>query len=273
VEVVQKSWDAWLRGDVDGAVAHYAPDAVWDLTHFRDWPERPYIGPHGMRRFMNEWLEVWDAFEVGIDDLFPLQDGRVVVLAWQRGKGRYSGLAMEMRWAQLITLRDGEIIHVDNYEDREEALEAVGLSGKAMPRANVEIARSVVASWERGDYSSTEWAHPDIEFVIADGPAPGRWTGLRGMAEGWRDVLSAWEEFHGEAAQDWRELDGERVLVLNQFGGRGKASGLDLGGVGVRAATLFHIRDGKVTRLVVYWDRDRALADLGLASEDRSTGS
>ena len=41
-------------------------------------------------------------------------------------------------------------------------------------------------------------------------------------------------------------------------------SGVEVAESGARGANLFHIRDGLVRRLVLYWDRDRALADLGL---------
>jgi hypothetical protein len=52
--------------------------------------------------------------------------------------------------------------------------------------------------------------------------------------------------------------------VLVRYEGRGKASGLDLAQMQAKIAALFQLRDGAVVRLVVHFDRDRALADLGL---------
>jgi ketosteroid isomerase-like protein len=132
--------------------------------------------------------------------------------------------------------------------------------------ANLDLVRSIVADWERGDFSSADWAHPEIEFVIADGPTAGRWTGVEGMAESVRGGLEAWEESR-VYADEYRELDDGRVLVLHRRGGRGKTSGLELEELQTRGATLFHVRDCKVTRLVGYNDRERAFADLGLAPE------
>jgi ketosteroid isomerase-like protein len=134
---------------------------------------------------------------------------------------------------------------------------------------NLDLVRSIYADWERGDFSSAEWADPEIELVVADGPAPASWTGLAQMAEGMREYLIGWEDFRGWG-DEYRELDGERVFVLTQFSARGKTSGLEAGQMRTEGAHLFHIRAGKVTRLVVYWDRDRALADLGLAPEPDS---
>jgi hypothetical protein len=131
-------------------------------------------------------------------------------------------------------------------------------------RTNLDLVRSICADWERGDYSSAEWADPEIEYVIADGPTPGSWTGLPGMAEGFRAFASAWEQYRVEPAE-YRELDRERVLVLFHPSGRGKTSGLELGQVGTKTAGLFYVSGGKVRKLVFYMDGDRALADLGLA--------
>jgi ketosteroid isomerase-like protein len=128
---------------------------------------------------------------------------------------------------------------------------------------NLDLVRSLYADWERGDFSHVEWAHPEIEFVIADGPEPTRVFGAASMARAWSEFPGAWEDLRAEA-EEYRELDGDRVLVLMHYRGRGKTSGLELGQMQTKNAALFHVRDGKVTRFVTYWDRDRALADLGL---------
>jgi hypothetical protein len=61
-----------------------------------------------------------------------------------------------------------------------------------MSKANVDLVRSILAATERRDYGSAEWADPEIEYVFADGPTPGGWTGLAGMGGGWGDFLGAW---------------------------------------------------------------------------------
>jgi hypothetical protein len=113
---------------------------------------------------------------------------------------------------------------------------------------------------------SVGWADPEIEFVFVDGPVPGTWRGLAGLAEAFRDFLSAWEGFR-VIVDEFREIDDERVLALTHAGGRGRASGVELGqaqATAGRMAHLFHVRGDKAIKLVVYFDRDRALAELGV---------
>ena len=128
---------------------------------------------------------------------------------------------------------------------------------------NLDLVRSICSAWARGDFAASDWADAQIESGWADGPAPGSRIGVAAMAESERDFLNAWADVRLTIGE-YRELDGQRVLVFIHATGRGKVSGLDLGQMGKTAACLFDIRDGKVTRLINYWDRDRALADLGL---------
>jgi hypothetical protein len=126
---------------------------------------------------------------------------------------------------------------------------------------NLDLVRSIYANWERGDFSHVEWAGPGMEYQQVDGPHPGTWNGP--TPDGFRDLLGAWTDFQ-ITPESYRELDEDRVLAFSRISARGKASGVELSEALTPHATLFNISEGKVIKIVVYFDRDRALADLGL---------
>jgi ketosteroid isomerase-like protein len=133
--------------------------------------------------------------------------------------------------------------------------------------ANLELVRSWLRAWERGDYASADWADPEIEYVFHDGPEPGRWRGVAGMAQAWFKALDTWEDY-ASTAEKYLELDDERVLVLTRASGRGRTSGIDIKQMGGgKGALLRGLRAGKVTQMIVYWERDRAFAELGITPE------
>jgi ketosteroid isomerase-like protein len=129
--------------------------------------------------------------------------------------------------------------------------------------ANLKLVKGIFARWEQGDFSNVDWADSEIELVVRDGTSPGEWKGTAGMAAAWREVLNAYDELRA-IADSYRELDRDRILVLIRNTGRGKASGMDVAEMHPRSANLFELREGKVARLTLWWDRDLALAELGI---------
>jgi ketosteroid isomerase-like protein len=125
---------------------------------------------------------------------------------------------------------------------------------------NLELVRSIYAAWERGDFGERDWADPEIELVRPESLDGDMLKGRTSAEGGWRECLTVWEDCRVEAG-DLREVDGERVLVFGRMSVHGRASGA-LGKT--ETVNLFHIHDGKVTRLVLYASRELALADLGL---------
>ena len=81
---MRRAWHAWGRGDLDGLLAVCTEDLIFVQT--ADWPEPEYRGHDGLRRFLTEWLDLWDEFEVGVDEVLPAVDGPVVTLFWQVAK-------------------------------------------------------------------------------------------------------------------------------------------------------------------------------------------
>src|SRR6476469_657910 len=111
---------------------------------------------------------------------------------------------------------------------------------------SLNLVRSVYAAIGHGDFRAADWADPEIEYVRADGFEPGSLIGRDGTAAAMRSLFGALEDFRIEA-EDYRELDAERVLVLTNASGRGRASGL---AVDQKGAEVFEIQAGKVTTLV-----------------------
>lgn len=128
-----------------------------------------------------------------------------------------------------------------------------------MSHENVELVRSIVADWARGDYSSVGWADLEIEFTM-----PGSFVvtrGIEAMGRRWGEFLSAWEHL-ATVPEDFIDAGGDRVLVLVRFEGRGRTSGIPvetfLGG------QLFTVKKGKIVRLATYSYRQDAFEAAGL---------
>ena len=124
------------------------------------------------------------------------------------------------------------------------------------------LVRAIYSDWERGDFSSRAWAAPDFELILVDGPSPGVFSG-DAAGRAWGDMIGTWDDFRA-LAEEIRDLGDGRVLVFTQNTGRSKGSGFELGDIYTRGANIIDVRDGKVTCLRAYFNRDGALAELGL---------
>jgi len=128
--------------------------------------------------------------------------------------------------------------------------------------SNIEIAERIYDAWGQGDFSGSDWAAPEFELVAVDGPTTGHAVGMDAAAKLWSEVLSAWEDFR-TLVEEFVPINDDCLLVLTTNSGRGKSSGMNVGTITGKGANVLYIRNGKVTKLLAYWDREAALADLG----------
>jgi ketosteroid isomerase-like protein len=124
VEIIRRGYGHYLAtGEIR---AH--PDLVWDVSRL-GWPDQQvYSGIEGAIQFNAEWADAWDGWELEVEDYLDAGE-RVVAIINQRGRSKATGIPVDMRFAQVWTLREGQAIRMQMYASVDEALEAVGLSG------------------------------------------------------------------------------------------------------------------------------------------------
>ena len=123
VEVVRRAfaYEIYGVGDRAEAEAIFDPDVVMNTTN-----EGSFHGLDAMRDEFERWASAFEELEVSAEEFIDAGD-RVLVTAYHRGRGRTSGAEVDGRFYEVYTLRDGKVVRVDEYVERAEALEAVGL--------------------------------------------------------------------------------------------------------------------------------------------------
>jgi ketosteroid isomerase-like protein len=130
VEIVRRGTDAYRRGALEEASHWTHPEIVWDMSRLQVPDAGVYRGFEGLLTFFNRWQESWESLE--LEPLEYIEAGdQVVTVIRQSGRGRLSGAEVEHRFAQLWTLRDGKIVRMVMYPDREAALEAADTTERA----------------------------------------------------------------------------------------------------------------------------------------------
>jgi ketosteroid isomerase-like protein len=127
VEKVRRGFAEYNRGDVEGALQEWAPDAVWDWSNGHGFDAGVYRGRDEIRAFWQERSAAWEENRFEIVDLVEVEDDRVIVenVAYSRGR---DGIEVEARSAWLITFQDGEQTSLTLYQAMRDAIEAAGLS-------------------------------------------------------------------------------------------------------------------------------------------------
>jgi ketosteroid isomerase-like protein len=103
------------------------PDAHIDLSA-REVNPATYEGHEGGRQMFRELFEIWSEFSIEPVELLSAEDGRVLAICTMRGRGRSSGVVVEMQVYNVYTVRSGRIVQFTSYRDKSTALEAAGLS-------------------------------------------------------------------------------------------------------------------------------------------------
>jgi ketosteroid isomerase-like protein len=125
VEIVRRWYDAFNRGDIDAVIALLAPGFEFDTTRSL-FLNRGIFGPDLVRTWMAEWREHWASSRYEADEYIEAGE-HVVTPFTNRLLGR-DGIELQAVGVFVWTIRDQAVARLCLYQERDEALEAVGLS-------------------------------------------------------------------------------------------------------------------------------------------------
>jgi ketosteroid isomerase-like protein len=127
-EHVRAGLEALNRGEIDEQLQWVDPAFRFDMTE-RVFNPDVYEGHEGMRRFNRELGEVWEEFQIEVDDVLESDSAATVLALYRmRGRGKASGVEVELESATVWEFRDGKAVSARIYRDRDAAFAAAGIN-------------------------------------------------------------------------------------------------------------------------------------------------
>jgi ketosteroid isomerase-like protein len=126
VEIVRTMYEAFNRGDYSTALESIDPDIEVNVAS-RGMFDGVHRGHDGLSKMLADFWTEFEGVRMEIEEWIPAGDD-VVAVAHARGRGKVSGIEVDVRMGQVWTLRDGKAVRWQIFEGRDAALEAAGLS-------------------------------------------------------------------------------------------------------------------------------------------------
>jgi ketosteroid isomerase-like protein len=125
VELVRGGLEAFSRGDLDGALAGFHEQILWEVDPNLVPDAAAYRGHEGVREFWSQWREAFEGFRLQIEELDEVNDGRVLAVTRAEGTGSGSGASVASpQFCQLFDVEDGEVTRVRLFATKAAALAA-----------------------------------------------------------------------------------------------------------------------------------------------------
>ena len=124
VEIARAAVDALNRGDWNAALKDAAPDFELDLSRGMGPDAGVYEGGH-VREWWDRFTESWESISFEPREFIPV-DEHVVIPLTMRARGR-DGIEVPSRPTWVLTFGNGALARLRMYQERADALGAVGL--------------------------------------------------------------------------------------------------------------------------------------------------
>jgi ketosteroid isomerase-like protein len=125
-DTLRQGYEAFGRGDLDGATENFADDIRWENPEAPQLPNSGVTeGKDGVKQLFMSLGEYWESFTITPDE-FIEQGDTVVVLSHAEATSKETGKSVKLPWVHIWRFSDGKVTEVQALTDTALAADALG---------------------------------------------------------------------------------------------------------------------------------------------------